>query len=78
MIGTLLTFLAVGLGAMILAGIVLWVVGIVFSITIGLASFLMFKVAPYLLLGWVVLKLIEKARGGSSLSAADRRYLEGE
>ena len=78
MIGTLLTFLAVGLGAMILAGVVLWVVGIVFSITIGLASFLMFKVAPYLLLGWVVLKLIEKARGGSSLSAADRRYLEGE
>ncbi len=78
MIGTLLTFLAVGLGAMILAGIVLWVVGIVFSITIGLASFLMFKVAPYLLLGWVVLKLIEKAKGGSSLSAADRRYLEGE
>jgi predicted membrane channel-forming protein YqfA (hemolysin III family) len=78
MIGTLLTFLAVGLGAMILAGVVLWVVGIVFSITIGLASFLMFKVAPYLLLGWVVVKLIEKARGGSSLSAADRRYLEGE
>ncbi len=78
MIGTLLTFLAVGLAAMILAGIVLWVVGIVFSITIGLASFLMFKVAPYLLLGWVVVKLIEKARGGSSLSAADRRYLDGE
>ncbi len=78
MIGTLLTFLAVGLAAMILAGIVLWVVGIVFSITIGLASFLMFKVAPYLLLGWVVLKVIEKVRGGNSLSASDRRYLEGE
>jgi predicted membrane channel-forming protein YqfA (hemolysin III family) len=78
MIGTLLTFLAVGLASMIVAGVVLWVVGVVFSITIGLASFLMFKVAPYLLLGWVVLKVIEKARGRSSLSAADRRYLEGE
>ena len=55
MIGTLLTFLAVGLASMIVAGVVLWVVGIVFSVTIGLASFLMFKVAPYLLLGWVVL-----------------------
>jgi len=77
MIGTLLTFLAVGLASMIVAGVVLWVVGIVFSITIGLASFLMFKVAPYLLFGWVVLKLIER-RKGVNLSAADRRYLEGE
>tara|TARA_B100000446_G_scaffold135676_1_gene127894 strand:- start:876 stop:1109 length:234 start_codon:yes stop_codon:yes gene_type:complete len=77
MIGTLLTLLAVGLASMIVAGTVLWVVGIVFSITIGLASFLMFKVAPYLLLGWVVLKLIER-RKGVNLSAADRRYLEGE
>ena len=76
MIGTLLTLLAVGLASMIVAGVVLWVVGIVFSITIGLASFLI-KVAPYLLLGWVVLKLIER-RNGVNLSAADRRYLEGE
>jgi hypothetical protein len=53
MIGTLLTFLAVGLATLIVAGIVLSILGTVLSITIGLASFLLFKVAPYLLGGWV-------------------------
>ena len=78
MIGTLLTFFAVGLATIIAAGIVLGVVGVVFSLTFGLATFLLFKVAPVLLVGWVVVKMFEKSRGGSSLSDADRRWLEGE
>ena len=78
MIGTLLTFFAVGLVTLIVAGIVLSIVGVVFSIATGIVSFLLFKVAPVLLVGWVVLKLVEKARGGDRLSAADRRWLEGE
>jgi cell division protein FtsW (lipid II flippase) len=78
MIGTLLTFFAVGLATLIVAGVVLSIVGTVFSIGFGLATFLLFKVGPVLLVGWVVLKLLEKARGGGSLSAADRRWLEGE
>ena len=77
MIGTLLTFFAVGLVTLIVAGVVLSVVGAVFSLTLGLAAFLLFKVAPILLIGWVVMKVIDKRRGGS-LSAADRRWLEGE
>ena len=77
MIGTLLTFFAVGLATLIVAGIVLSILGAVLSIGFSLATFLMFKVAPYLLLGWVVVKLIERRRG-VNLSAADRRYLEGE
>ena len=48
MIGTLLTFFAVGLVTLIVAGIVLSVVGTVLSLGIGLASFLLFKVAPIL------------------------------
>jgi hypothetical protein len=78
MIGALLTFFAVGLATLIVAGIVLAVVGAVFSITIGLASFLLFKVAPILLVGWVIVKVIEKARGPGALSDADRKWLEGE
>lgn len=78
MIGTLLTFFAVGLATIIAAGIVLGVVGVVFSLTFGLATFLLFKVAPVLLVGWVVVKMFEKSRGGSSLSDADRRWLEGD
>ncbi len=78
MIGTLLTFLAVGFVTLVVAGIVLSILGSVFSIMVGLASFLLLKVAPYLLVGWVVLKLIERRKGADSLSTADRRYLEGE
>ena len=78
MIGTLLTFFAVGLVTLIMAGIVLSILGTVFSLTFGLATFLLFKVAPLLLVGWIVMKVIQKVRGGSSLSAADRKWLEGK
>lgn len=78
MIGTLLTFFAVGLVTLLVAGVVLSVIGVVFSLTIGLATFLLFKVAPILLIGWIVVKVIEKSRGGPTLSSADRRWLEGE
>jgi len=78
MIGTLLTFFAVGLVTLIVAGIALAIVGTIFSLTIGLASFLLFKVAPILLIGWIVVKVIEKSRGGGSLTDGDRQWLEGD
>jgi len=78
MIGALLTFFAVGLVTLVVAGLVLSVVGVVFSLTFGLATFLLFKVAPILLVGWVVVKLFERSRGGRTLRDADRRWLEGE
>ncbi len=76
MLGTLLTFFAVGFITLIVAGVVLSVVGAVFSLTFGLVTFLLFKVAPVLLIGWIVVKVLAKARGGDSLSAADRKWLE--
>jgi hypothetical protein len=76
MIGTLLTFFAVGLLTLILIGVVLTVVGTVFSLAFGLAGFLLFKVAPILLLGWIVLKIVERRRPTGELSAADREWLE--
>ena len=79
MIGTLLTFLAMGVVSLVVAWIVLSIVGAVLGLTLGVASFLLFKVAPVMLVGWVILKLIDKVRGGSGhLSAADRQWLEGE
>lgn len=78
MIGALLTFFAVGLITLLVAGVVLAVVGTVFSLTFGLATFLLFKVAPILLVGWIVVKVVEKARGGGALSDADRKWLEGK
>lgn len=77
MIGTLLTFFAVGLVTLVVAGIVLSVVGTVLSLGIGLALFLLTKVAPVLLVGWVVMKMIDKKTGGE-ISSSDRRWLEGD
>ena len=74
--GTLLTFLAVGLVTLIAAGVVLTIVGTIFSLTFGLASFLLFKVAPIMFVGWVVLKLIDRASGRRRLSVEDRKWLD--
>jgi hypothetical protein len=78
MLGSLLTFFAVGLLTLLVAGVVLSVLGAVFSITIGLASFLLLKVAPILLVGWIVVKVIQKSKGRGELSDSDRQWLEGE
>jgi hypothetical protein len=78
MLGSLLTFFAVGLITLLVAGVVLAVLGAVFSITIGLASFLLLKVAPILLVGWIVVKVIQKSKGRGELSDSDRQWLEGE
>ncbi|MEQ1856863.1 MAG: hypothetical protein ABL963_10350 [Longimicrobiales bacterium] len=78
MLGSLLTFFAVGLITLIVAGIVISVVGTVLGLTLGLASFLLFKVAPILLVGWIVVKVIQKSSGAGSISEADRKWLEGD
>ena len=77
MIGSLLTFFAVGLLTPVVAGVVLSVAGAVIGLGFSLAGFLLFKVAPVMFVGWVVLKLMDRKNGGE-LSAADRRWLEGE
>lgn len=74
--GTLLTFLAVGLVTLIAAGVVLTILGAVFSLTFGLASFLLFKIAPVMFLGWVILKIFDRVRGKRRLTAEDRKWLE--
>jgi len=68
---------------------VLAIVGLVFAIVaialiggmISLAGILLFKVAPLLLLGWLVVKLVQRSGGGGrrnpGLSASDRQWLDG-
>ena len=77
MIGSLLTFFAVGVVTLIVAGIVISVLGALFSLSFGLATFLLFKVAPLMFVGWVVLKLVERGRS-RRLSSADRAWLEDD
>ncbi|MEX0980092.1 MAG: hypothetical protein WDZ89_03300 [Gemmatimonadota bacterium] len=78
MIATLLTLFAVGLLSIVALGIIFSIVGAVFSLTLGVASVLLFKVAPLVLIGWVVLKLINRNRPAGQLSAADRQWLESD
>ncbi len=78
MLGTLLIFLGVGIAALVAASLVIWVVGTIFSVTIGIVSFLLLKVAPILFVGWVVVKIIQRVSGRRQLNSNDRRWLEGD
>jgi hypothetical protein len=77
MIASLLTFLIVGFIALIALSVMLTIVGLFFSLALGLAGFLLFKVAPILLIGWLIVKLVQRSRGRSELSASDRKWLDG-
>ncbi len=77
MIGSLLTFFAVGLVTIIAAVVVLGVIGSVIGLVGSLTAFPLFKVAPVMLVGWVVLKLLDR-KSRKQLSAADRAWLESD
>jgi len=78
MIGSLLTFFFVGLVSLVVLGIALSVVGFIIGTGLSIAGFLLFKVAPVLLVGWLVLKVLDRGKKKGELSAADQRWLEGE
>lgn len=78
MLATLLTLFAIGLLSVVALGIVLSIAGVFFSLAFGLVSVLLFKVAPLLLIGWVVLKLVNRNKKMGELSAADRQWLESD
>ncbi len=79
MIGTLLTFLAMGIVSIVVVWIVLSVIGALLGLTAGIAGFLLWKVVPIMFVGWFVLKVLARVRRGpGALSAADRQWLEGE
>lgn len=80
MIGALVGLLVLGFVGMIALVATIAVLGLVFSMVFGAVSFLLFKILPIVVVGWVVLKLVghrcpPRARG---ISAADQRWLDGE
>lgn len=77
MIASLLTFLIVGFIALIALSVILTIVGVFFSIALGLVGFLLFKVAPILLIGWLIVKLVQRSSRRRELSASDRKWLDG-
>jgi hypothetical protein len=76
-VGTLLTLFLVGLLTIVAISVAFSLLGAIFSIGFGVASFLLLKVAPVVFLGWVVLKLIDRRKARARISAADQAWLEG-
>lgn len=72
--GGILTYLLVGFVAIMVLGVVLSVVGAVFGLAIGVASVLLFKVAPLVLVGYIVMRLLSPRK--KRISEADRKWLE--
>lgn len=77
MLSALLTLLVLGIAGIVAIGVVMTLLGVVFSVAMGLAGVLLFKVAPLLLVGWLVLKVVERGRRPKALSDADRKWLDG-
>jgi len=78
MLTSLLKLFLFGIIGIVAISLILGLVGLVLSITFGIVGFLLFKVAPILLVGWLVLRLIDRGRNRQRLSAADQRWLDGD
>jgi hypothetical protein len=74
MISALLTFFIIGLMALVGITLVLALVGAAFGLALSLVGFLLFKVAPLILVGYLLVRFLAPRR--SRLSAADREWLE--
>jgi hypothetical protein len=76
MLGALLTLFVFGIVGLVVISVIMALIGVFFSITFGIVGFLLFKIAPLLLIGWIVLKLVDRSRGRRRISAADQRWLD--
>lgn len=76
MIASIVTFLLVGLVALVAIGVVLAIVGVVFSAVLGLAGFVLFKVVPVVLLGYLIVRFL--APREKRLERMERKLLESD
>jgi hypothetical protein len=74
MLAALLTFMVVGLVGLVVVAVVLAIIGAILGIAFGLVGFLLFKVAPIVLLGYLIVRFL--APRHKRLSAAEKRWLE--
>jgi membrane protein implicated in regulation of membrane protease activity len=78
-VGALLTLLLLGTAGILVFGLVMTLIGVALSVAFSLAAVLLLKLAPLLLLGWIVVKLVERRRRTRNpylISEADRRWLD--
>lgn len=58
MLGSLVSFFFVGLVALVLLSLVLGLIGLVFSLALSVAGFLLFKVVPIVLIGYLIVRFL--------------------
>lgn len=75
MIGGLLKLIGGLVVGVVLLGVGIGVLGMVLGLGVALLA-LTLKVLPFLLVGWVIVKLVGGSKPRSSISAADRRWLD--
>ena len=76
MIGAIVGVIAALVVGVVVIGVVLALLGMVFGLAVGLLA-LAVKVLPIVLIGWLVVKVIQRAeRPRGALSAADQRWLD--
>ena len=75
MFATLLGLLLFGLAGLIAVGLVFAVVGLVFGVVFGTLA-LLIKAIPFLLVGWVILKLVQRSGSRARISTADEKWLD--
>jgi hypothetical protein len=78
MLASLIALIGASVMAVLVVGIVFAVLGVGLAL-VGIGVGLLFKLAPVILVGWVVLKLVERNRSSPTvgrLTDADRRWLE--
>ncbi|HEV7588197.1 MAG TPA: hypothetical protein VGO40_08685 [Longimicrobium sp.] len=76
MIGAIVGLIGALVVGVVVIGLVLALLGVVFGVAVGLLA-LTLKVLPILLIGWVAVKLVQRAeRRRGALSASDQRWLD--
>jgi hypothetical protein len=84
MLSALVGLMVAGIVGMVVLTVLLALFGVFFGLAFGLLGMvitLAFKIVPLVLVGWLVVKLIQRAErpslaSGSRVPAADRRWLD--
>jgi hypothetical protein len=75
MIGAIVGLIGALVVGVVVIGLVLALLGVVFDVAMGLLA-LTVKLLPVLLVGWVVVKLVQRAERPRALSSSDQRWLD--
>lgn len=73
MIGAIVGLIGALVVGVVVIGLVLALLGLVFGLAVGLLGIAL-KVLPFLLIGWVVVKLVRRRH--DALGSSDRRWLD--